>query len=259
MNQSTKIAFKDSASRTYKVRPVEELELFRRIVEECDADALATYLDKNKANLVHFARRFCKSTEMAEDILMATVLGTLEKQAEKKAGEVSGFCDEARNFDTWFHTVLKNKSLNRINRTFHTRTQSGYNTASDHIIDGQYGQNYQPDFALSNALGDVSDGLEDPILYHLKHERQVAISETLKFIVECGQTSTDYKTALLYGQRKLAQLEDEELSGQPIGSEQKQHYQRIADETGVPIGTVRSRLHRARSHLQPYHSVLEPI
>jgi RNA polymerase sigma-70 factor (ECF subfamily) len=114
---------------------------------------------------------------------------------------------------TWVYRITKNRALNRLK--FLKRRQHGAQADVD-----------DPAVARAVADPDTGDGAaHDPV-------RRLAGSEL-------GRTLEQHLRALPEEQRVLVVLRDlEDLS-----------YEEIVAVTGLPLGTVKSRLHRARAEL----------
>lgn len=141
-------------------------------------------------------------------------------------GALAGFRGESK-LSTWVYRITRNRCLNRLK--FLKRRHVGEHADID-------------DPAYSGACADAETGgagLKDP-------HRKLANDE-LSVLLQ------GYLLELPEEQRALVVLRDlEDLS-----------YEEIVDITGLPLGTVKSRLHRARAALakmlKPHEAALEPL
>lgn len=237
--------------RAYKTRTVDEIEQFRRIVEDFDTRALGDYFQKNQRRLQKFANQFCSNPDDGADFLMETFEKVLTLQTEKKP-----LCDDPLAFDSWFHTVLKHHVFWKNSEKVRSLPPMlSFNTASEGD-ETEFGQNYAPDAAslgLPDHVGYQSDGFQDPLLYHASHERETRVAELLRTIQASAAA---------------------EISGRKSGSASKQlqnlflyangqTYSEIAEERGIPLGTVRSSIANSRKKLLELYpqveDVLEPV
>lgn len=141
-------------------------------------------------------------------------------------GALAGFRGESK-LSTWIYRITRNRCLNRLK--FLKRRHVGEHADID-------------DPAYSGACADVETrgaGQKDP-------HRKLANDE-LSVLLQ------GYLLELPEEQRALVVLRDlEDLT-----------YEEIVDITGLPLGTVKSRLHRARAALarmlEPHEAALEPL
>ncbi len=125
------------------------------------------------------------------------------------------------SFATWLYRIAMNVCLDRLRRR-------GREAATLHLIS---------ETSDENSLRDIPDETNDPPIEAIKTQRQALVQQALAEL-----TSEHRAVIVLYDLQGLS-------------------YEEIATALGVPIGTVKSRLNRARlalrTRLEPHLELFE--
>ncbi len=217
-----------------------ELLLYKKIVDELDQNSFAVYLQKRRSQLLRYASRH---DYIAEEALQDTTVSVLGLMARKAQGEENGFCRTSEYFDTWIHSIIRNKAIKITESQWKIPTvnlMSGYDDSED----GEGGINEE------NLIADLDPGIlsyhghEDPLAFYERHERHLEMVALLKDL--SLRAKTEPRVAMLL----RASVKKAGLHGEFADEIEAADYAELAKEAGIPIGTVRSKISRARQDAQ---------
>lgn len=216
----------------------EELALYRRIVSDLDQNAFGEYIKQKRMKLLKFAS---KNEHVAEEALQMTMVSVLEMMEKCAKGERKGFCQTPEYFDSWFHSVLNSKVYKFIKNN--KKHAAAFSIASgEAAYEDSYGiseetlqDSYKPEGIAAYH------GHEDPLGFFVRHEDFTQKVRAVNALMVMAQTNVRIEM-LLRSSAKIAGVGDQ-FEGEIKSAE----YAELANEHGIPIGTVRSRIYRGRS------------
>ena len=233
-----KRAFTAAEAKADLAKQVEDLGV--RIVNDHDNDAFEQYYALKKASLLHSAWKVSRNDDYAEEALQDAMLKVLRLMEERRQGNHEhSFCHTPTYFNTWMHSIVINTAKRNINRE-DPDSRVSLSTTEEDPEDG-YDQRVH---AAVDSPWTTSVTLLEPSVALSQIQRRVAAAEFLEHLEQQALTDPSLRAVL------TTTYTDDSNDGFPAMS-----YQERADADGVAIGTVRSRINRARVALRDKHDI----
>lgn len=216
-----------------------QLTLFQRIVDDLSQPAFAEYLEQRRDKLLRYASR---NDYVAEEALQNATVTVLDLMDRKAKGDDVSFCETSAYFDTWMHSIVRNKAI-KVGEVEKKKQALS-------LIGSDEGDDLPGTISEDNLIADIEPGVlsyhgqDDPLGFFERYERQEDMTLTIEALFAAAN-SNPRVAMLLRNSIKKAGL-GEEFAHRMAPAE----YAELAKEAGVPIGTIRSGIHRARRDIQ---------